>query len=198
MAHALDGARSIVGLRSTRRQDRRTVSNIVWRYANATVPRMLRDIIVTEYGIADLRGKSDRDVIVEMLGVADAAFQPALLRDAQQAGKLESAFTLPARATGNRAERIASALAPARSDGTLPAFPLGTEMTETEQALTAPLTRLRSAGYGDLVRMLLAGLAPGSVAPEERTALDRLALGEAGSLADRAWRALVLGAMRRG
>ena len=58
MAHALDGARSIIGLRSTRRQNRRTVSNIVWRYANATVPRQLRDIVVTEYGIADLRGKA--------------------------------------------------------------------------------------------------------------------------------------------
>src|SRR6185503_18848969 len=61
----LEGGRSIIGLRSTRRQNRRTVSNIVWRYANATVPRTLRDIVVTEYGIADLRGKSDRDVIVE-------------------------------------------------------------------------------------------------------------------------------------
>ena len=91
MAHALEGARSIIGLRSTRRQDRRTVSNIVWRYANATVPRTLRDIVVTEYGIADLRGKSDRDVIVEMLKVADGAFQPGLIEAAQarrQARKL--------------------------------------------------------------------------------------------------------------
>ena len=63
MAHALEGARSIIGVRSTRRSNRRTASNIVWRYANATVPRQLRDIVVTEYGIADLRGKSDRDVV---------------------------------------------------------------------------------------------------------------------------------------
>jgi acyl-CoA hydrolase len=198
MAHALDGGRSIVGLRSTRRQDRRTVSNIVWRYANATVPRMLRDIVVTEYGIADLRGKSDRDVIVEMLGVADSAFQPALVRAAQRAGKLESTFTLPSWAAGNRAERIAAALAPARSDGTLPAFPLGTEMTEVEQALTGPLTRLRSAGYADLARMLLAGLTPGPTTAEQRAALDRLALGDASGFVDRAVRALVLGAMRQG
>jgi acyl-CoA hydrolase len=198
MAHALDGGRSIVGLRSTRRQDRRTVSNIVWRYANATVPRMLRDIVVTEYGIADLRGKSDRDVIVEMLGVSDSAFQPALVRTAQGAGKLESSFTLPSWAAGNRAERVAAALAPARADGTLPAFPLGTEMTEVEQALTGPLTRLRSAGYADLVRLLLGGLTPGPTTAEQRAALDRLALGDARGLADRAMRALVLGAMRQG
>ena len=36
MAHELDGARSIIAVRSTRRQNRKTVSNIVWRYANAT------------------------------------------------------------------------------------------------------------------------------------------------------------------
>ena len=115
MAHALDGARSIVGLRSTRRQDRRTVSNIVWRYANATVPRMLRDIVVTEYGIADLRGKSDRDVIVEMLGVADSAFQPALdQRPRKGPASSRAPSTLPSRAAGNRPERIAAALAPAR------------------------------------------------------------------------------------
>jgi acyl-CoA hydrolase len=197
MAHALDGARSIVGVRSTRRQDRRTVSNIVWRYANATVPRTLRDIVVTEYGVADLRGKSDRDVIVEMLGVADSAFQPRLVRAAQQAGKLESRFTLPPRAAGNRAQRIAAALTPARSAGTLPAFPLGTEMTEAEQALTGPLTLLKSAGYAELLQLLLAGVGAGATGAQ-RAALDRLALGEPASLADRAMRALVLGALRRG
>ena len=101
MAHALDGARSIIGLRSTRRQDRRTVSNIVWRYANATVPRTLRDIVVTEYGIADLRGKSDRDVIVEMLDVADSAFQPGADRGRAKAPASSSApSTLPS--TGGR------------------------------------------------------------------------------------------------
>ena len=105
MAHALDGARSIVGVRSTRRQDRRTVSNIVWRYANATVPRTLRDIVVTEYGIADLRGKSDRDTIVEMLGIADSAFQAGLVKAAQRAGKLEGSFALPPRATAVRTRR---------------------------------------------------------------------------------------------
>jgi acyl-CoA hydrolase len=198
MAHALDGARSVVGVRSTRRQDRRTVSNIVWRYANATVPRTLRDIVVSEYGIADLRGKSDRDVIVEMLGIADSAFQPELMRAAHRAGKLEASFALPPRATGNRAERIAAALTPAQSAGMLPAFPLGTEMTEAEQALAGPLTLLRSAGYADLLQTLLAGVTPGAASAEQRAALDRLALGEPASLADRAMRALVLGALRRG
>ena len=197
MAHALEGARSIIGVRSTRRSNRHTASNIVWRYANATLPRQLRDIVVTEYGIADLRGKSDRDVVVAMLAVADSGFQPGLLEEARRAGKVEPTFALPD-PTSNRAENIEAALAPARRDGLLPAFPLGTEMTEVEQTLAGRLTFLKSAGYGDLVRTLFAGLARRPASAQEQAALDRLALLSPASLRDRALRAVVLGALRRG
>ena len=197
MAHALEGARSIIGVRAIRRANRRTASNIVWRYANATVPRQLRDILVTEYGIADLRGKSDRDVIAAMLGVADSGFQPGLLEAASRVGKIEPSFRLPD-AASNRAERIEAALAPARREGLLPAFPLGSEMTEVEQTLAGRLTFLKSVGYGDLVRTLLAGLAGGSVSAQEHAALDRLSLASPATLRDRALRAVVLGALRRG
>jgi acyl-CoA hydrolase len=197
MAHALDGARSIIGVRATRRANRRTISNIVWRYANTTVPRQLRDIVVTEYGIADLRGKSDRDVVAAMLGVADGGFQPGLLDAARRAGKLEPSFRLPETA-GNRAERIEAALAPAARDGLLPAFPLGSEMTPVEQVLAGRLAFLKSAGYGDLVRTLVAGLSGGSTSAQEQAALDRLSLVAPATLRDRALRAVVLGALRRG
>jgi acyl-CoA hydrolase len=197
MAHELDGARSIIAVRSTRRQNRRTVPNIVWRYANTTVPRALRDIIVTEYGIADLRGKNDRDVIAEMLSVADSAFQPSLIRDAQQVGKLERSFAVPLHAAANTARRIEDALAAARRDGLLPVFPLGSEMTDVEQALVAPLQTLKSADYVGLLRAAMAGLAS-APSPHEQAALERLQLGQPVSLPDRAYRALVLGALRSG
>jgi acyl-CoA hydrolase len=197
MAHALEGARSIIGVRATRRSNRRTLSNIAWRYANATVPRQLRDIVVTEYGIADLRGKSDRDVIVAMLAIADASFQPELLAAARRVGKVEPSFSLPRSGT-NRADTINAALAPARRQGVLPDFPLGSEMSEIEQALAAPLTFLKSAGYGDLARTLFKGLAPSVVSPMEQSALARLALTSPRALRDRLLRALLLGALRRG
>src|SRR5436305_179237 len=54
MAHALPGARSILCVRATRTRHGRTTSNIVWSYAHQTIPRHLRDLVVTEYGIADL------------------------------------------------------------------------------------------------------------------------------------------------
>jgi acyl-CoA hydrolase len=195
MAHELDGGRSIIAVRSTRRQNRKSASNVVWRYANATVPRALRDIIVTEYGIADLRGKSDRDTIAEMLGVADSAFQPALTQDAQRAGKLEQSFAVPSHAAGNSAERIQQALGLARDEGLLPVFPLGSDMTDVEHTLVGPLQMLRSADYATLLRTAWAGL-KGAPSPRERAALDRLWLDRPQSLEDRAYRALVLGALR--
>jgi acyl-CoA hydrolase len=197
MAHELDGARSIIAVRSTRRQNRRTVPNIVWRYANTTVPRALRDIILTEYGIADLKGKNDRDTIAEMLSVADSAFQASLMLDAQRVGKLERPFAVPLHAAANTARRIEDALGPARRDGLLPAFPLGSEMTDVEQALVGPLQTLKLAGYPNLLRAVLAGLG-GAPSAREQAALQRLQLARPASLADRAYRALVLGALRTG
>jgi acyl-CoA hydrolase len=197
MAHALQGARSVIAVRSTRRHNRRSRSNIVWTYANATVPRHMRDIIVTEYGIADLRGKSDRDCVAAMLAVADGAYQPRLQRQAQDAGKLERAFRLPAHASANRAERIEAALGPARRQGLLPIFPQGTEMTEVEQALAPALVGLKNAGPADLARILTAGLFDWRLAPAERAALERLDLAAPGKLTDYVLRALVVGALRR-
>ena len=195
-APALDGARSIIAVRATRSQDRRTISNIVWRYANATVPRQLRDIVVTEYGIADLRGKSDRDCVAAMLAIADSRFQSALRAEAQRAGKLEAATSRDRRGLPNTPARIEEALGNARRDGLLPAFPLGTEMTGTEQMLAAALSGLKSAGYFDLALAALAGL-QSAPAPEHADALKRMDLASPSSLRDRALRALVLGALRQ-
>jgi hypothetical protein len=67
-AFALKGARSILTLEATRQAGAKTQSNIRWAYGHETIPRHLRDVIVTEYGIADIRGKSDAEVIAAMLG----------------------------------------------------------------------------------------------------------------------------------
>ena len=62
MAHALPGARSVLCVRSTRLKDGKAGSNIVTGYGHTTIPRHLRDIAITEYGIADLRGRTDSGV----------------------------------------------------------------------------------------------------------------------------------------
>ena len=52
-AFALAGARSVLALEATRQDRSGSVSNI---HGDETIPRHLRDVIVTEYGIADSGG----------------------------------------------------------------------------------------------------------------------------------------------
>ena len=80
LAQALDGARSILMLRATRIEGGRARSNIRWAYGHTTIPRHLRDIFITEYGIADLRGKTDRECVLAMLAIADARYTTSLSR----------------------------------------------------------------------------------------------------------------------
>jgi acyl-CoA hydrolase len=157
-AFALPDARSIIMLRATRTVAGRTSSNIVWEYPQTTIPRHLRDIVVTEYGIADLRGKSDRDTIAAMLSIADARFQDELLQRAKEAGKVEPSFTIPGEWRANTPERIANMLEPARAAGHLPLFPFGTDFTPIEQQLIPALQSLRAASRLDLATMALHAL----------------------------------------
>ena len=39
-------------------QGKQLQSNVVPRYGYTTIPKHLRDIVVTEYGVADLRGRA--------------------------------------------------------------------------------------------------------------------------------------------
>src|SRR5947199_6071766 len=142
---ALADARSIIALRATRAAKRRTTSTIRWNYVHTTISRHLRDIVVTEYGIADLRGKTDRDVIAAMLAIADSRFQDELLRRAKDAGKIERKFELPAACRDNTPERIARALGRARETGLLPPLPFGSDFTATEERLIPALRLLRAA-----------------------------------------------------
>jgi len=192
---ALGDARSIIALRSTRTSKRRTTSNIHWNYGHTTIPRHLRDIVVTEYGVADLRGKTDRDVIAAMLAIADSRFQDELLRRARDAGKIEPGFTLPAHCRDNTPERIARALAPAREQGLLPVFPFGTDFTATEARLIPALELLRSASLPRLAGLLARGWLSGAPAKEASDCLARMRLDHPSGLREQAEAALIKGAL---
>src|SRR5712692_855716 len=175
-AFALEDARSIIMLRATRPHARRTTSNIRWSYGHVTIPRHLRDIVVTEYGIADLRGKPDRDVIAAMLAIADSRFQDELTRRAKDAGKIEPEFELPRACRDNTPERIARALGPAREAGLLPAFPFGSDFTATEQRLIPAMQILRHASPPKLAGLLVRGLLAGAPSSAVTECLARMGL----------------------
>src|SRR6185312_12157864 len=75
-------AGAVLLLRATRMHAGGIESNIRWDYGQITIPRHLRDIVVTEYGVADLRGKSDSECIEAMLSICDARFLDALCAEA--------------------------------------------------------------------------------------------------------------------
>jgi len=143
-AHELPGARSIICLRAARGSGKGVRSNIVPRYGHTTIPRHLRDIVVTEYGAVDLRGRSDEEIIVALIGIADSRFQDELLADARASGKIDPGYQIPEAQRNNTPERIARALAPARSRGLFPAFPLGTDFTHEEVELGRSLKDLKA------------------------------------------------------
>jgi hypothetical protein len=197
-AFALAGARSVLTLEATRQAGARPQSNVRWSYGHETIPRHLRDVIVTEYGIADLRGKSDADVIAAMLAVADSRFQGELARQAKDAGKLPKEFEIPAAYRQNFPERIAIALKPARDAGLLPSFPFGSDFTDVEQRLIPALQLLQDAQRVPL--QLLGLLWQGfSRVPDaaDKECLARLGLDRPANLAERAYRALVSAALAR-
>ena len=189
---ALEGARSAIVLRASRTERGKSQSNIRWRYGHTTIPRHLRDIIVTEYGIADIRGKSDRDVIAAMLAITDSRFQDELLRQAKDAGKIEPAFALPKAARDNTPEAIERGLKPAADAGLLPAFPFGTDFTEVEQRLIPALQTLKSASPAQLGSLLVHGLVARSA---DSDCLDRLGLAKPRKLSEWLYAALVRGAL---
>lgn len=195
-AFALQGARSIITINATRTSGGKTLSNIRWSYGHQTIPRHLRDIIVTEYGIADLRGKSDEQIIAGMLSVTDSRFQDELLREAKAAKKIAKNYEIPAAYRDNTPARIARTLTPARESGLLPDFPLGTDFTETELLLIPALQRLKQ-GTGSplaLARLALRGLSMGN-SDQISACLARMNLEKPANFRDRLYRALLKGAL---
>jgi acyl-CoA hydrolase len=191
---ALEGARSAIVLHATRTAAGKTQSNIRWRYGHTTIPRHLRDIIVTEYGIADIRGKSDSETIAAMLAIADARFQDELLRQAKDAGKIARSFELPASARDNTPEAIERDLRESVDAGLLPAFPFGTDFTDVEQRLIPALQALKSASPARLAVMVVRGLTSSSAGDKE--CLARLGLAQPRTPSERFYAALVRGALQ--
>ena len=97
MAQALPDGYSLLQVRSTRQSGRRVLSNIVQNYGHISIPRHLRDIIITEYGVANLRGRTDEEIVKSILRITDSRFQEELAR----AAKKRRSWTRPGRSRQN-------------------------------------------------------------------------------------------------
>ena len=195
-AFALQDARSVLTLSATRLSKGKLESNIVWNYPHETIPRHLRDIIITEYGIADLRGKTDAEVIAAMLSVADSRFQPGLMEQAKAAGKLPADYQVPVAYRNNLPARVDAVINQGRKNGLLSVFPFGTEFTEVEQALLPALGLLAESAHS---RRALAGLLMKGWGARKASGLqpllERMQLQAPNGVREHVYRLLVAGAL---
>jgi acyl-CoA hydrolase len=198
MAHALPDARSILCLRSTRSAHGEQTSNIIWTYGHATIPRHLRDIVATEYGIADLRSKTDREVVEALIGITDARFQDDLVAAAKRAGKLPRDYVVPAEARENTPRKLTERFAPWRARGIFAELPFGSDFTYEEIGLAKALRNLQAATrtWPGRIRTILSALTTGADEPALRPYLARMGMNAPKSARERLERKLLAAALR--
>ncbi|KGK88698.1 hypothetical protein DP73_12425 [Desulfosporosinus sp. HMP52] len=198
MGHALPDARVIMMIKSTKGSGKSLKSNIVFSYGHCSVPKHLRDIIVTEYGIADVRSKPEKEVIAELIKVADSRFQNKLLDQAKKAGKIPKDYEIPQEFRNNTPEKITALLKPYQSQGVFQPFPFGTDLTEIEIALGGALKGLKKLANGDRIKMAT-GLIKEFFMPipaSSRPYLERLNLQRPSSMKEKIMRKLVIFSLR--
>ncbi len=195
-AFALDGARSIITLNATRKSKGRRQSRILWSYGRSTIPRHLRDVFITEYGVADLRGKSDRDCIAAMVEIADGAFQEDLLRQARDAGKIEAGYPSP---MNNGPDAVSAALREARNGGYCRSYPFGTDFTPVERKLLRALSFLkeRTATRSGMASAIFSAMAARAGRADHEEALARMKLGRTSGFREMVYSRLLTWALER-
>jgi acetyl-CoA hydrolase len=88
-ALASEGGRSIIALPATALGGK--ASRIVSRLDTVTLPRSDADLIVTEHGVADLRGATLEERAARMIGIAAPEFREGLSRVWRDRGALHAA-----------------------------------------------------------------------------------------------------------
>jgi acyl-CoA hydrolase len=198
MAHSLPGARSILTLRSTREKNSQVTSNILWSYGNTTISRHLRDVVVTEYGVADLRGLTDENVIAALLNITDSRFQDGLQRQAQAAGKLRRDYRIPEMHRNNSPRALEERFILARARGLFSEFPFGTDFTGEEIVLEKALARLaqRMAVGWPRLKTLAEAVTMRGIPSSVRPYLERMSLSDPQTRQEWLWQRLLVQELR--
>lgn len=197
-AQELEGARSILLVRATRSKDGDVSSNILWNYGHTTIPRHLRDIVVTEYGVADLRSKTDSEIIAAMLSICDSRFQEELMEKAKDVGKLSADYEIPAQFTNNLPERLENVYLEHHPEGRLSEFPLGSDFTYVEEMLLKALEWLKAhIKPSGMVELAAASFIDDETEQHFAPHLERMGYDETDSVKDKLYRQLLLIALSK-
>ncbi|QEE17383.1 acetyl-CoA hydrolase/transferase C-terminal domain-containing protein [Promethearchaeum syntrophicum] len=158
MAQELHNGRSIICCSSTRGSGKKTKSNIKFSYGHTSIPRYLKDIVVTEYGIADLRGTSDEDCIKEMLNITDSRFQESLLKEAKKAKKINNDYKIPEKFKNNTPKGLVDKFSSFSERGLFKTFPFGHDFNEDELSIAVALKTVKNHAEAhklDIIKTLI-------------------------------------------
>jgi acyl-CoA hydrolase len=194
MAQELPDGRSILNLRSTRITGKGENSSIVWNYGHVTIPRHLRDIVVTEYGIADLRGQTDQEIMHRLLDITDSRYQQELLETAKSNGKIGKDYTISAVFSENRVEDISRKLGKYKDLGLFKTFPFGTDLTEEEIYVGRALKILKKKKQNTpvMIATILKAFLTRTDPSPYRKYLQRMGLDEADSFEEKLYQKLLV------
>lgn len=176
MAHQLHTGRSILMIRSVRDKAGNSTSNIMWNYGHCTIPRHLRDIVITEYGIADLRSKSDSEVMKALLNVMDSRFQQEMLTRAIDAGKIEAGYTIPSEFSNNTPQQLEENFKAVRAEGLYKTFPFGCDMLDEEMQLVKVLKGLAARKDDSKLKTFFAARKVKTIPADAQPWLERMQL----------------------
>ena len=196
-AHALPDGRSILMCKGVRGAGKSAASNIVFNYGHTTIPRHLRDFVITEYGIADLRGKTDREIIQQLLNITDSRFQEDLLEKAKKARKIHADYVIPDQFKNNTPERLEEDIAPFKEKGFFEPFPFGTDFTDEELVIGKSLKWLKAQMTEGLSKVSSLGRAMTirTIPESAKPYLERLQLDDPGSAKEKMMQKLVIYAL---
>jgi acyl-CoA hydrolase len=158
MSHELEDARSILLLRSTRTKNGKRESNIVWTHAQLTIPRHLRDVVVTEYGIADIRNTTDSETIAALINIADSEFQTQLLGIAKRNKKIAADYQIPSWACNNTPQSVNHLIDFGKTFAHFGPFPFGSDFTPEEERLAVALGKLEPLSTLSLIKIVFSPL----------------------------------------
>ncbi|WP_413560249.1 acetyl-CoA hydrolase/transferase C-terminal domain-containing protein [Bdellovibrio sp. HCB209] len=194
MSHELPDSYSILMMKSTREKKGQRLSNILWSPPQLTISRHLRDVVITEYGIAFLRGQSDAECIKRLLMITDAEFQDELLETARKNHKIDPHWKIPEIARQNTPDKIREFAQKARHGGQFALFPFGSDFNKVEIGLQQALLNLKEKNTKALLRTLWRGV--GTRRKDFQEELERMNLFSPGSFKEKLYQRVLLGSFK--
>ncbi|MGZ6480442.1 MAG: acetyl-CoA hydrolase/transferase C-terminal domain-containing protein, partial [Bdellovibrionales bacterium] len=194
MSHELPDSYSALMLRSARHSKKGLESNFLWGQGQLTIPRHLRDVVISEFGVAFLKNRTDQEVIQAQIMIANSSFQEELRQTAVRNLKLAPEWQIPDWARTNTEGWPSHFLAEYKKQGLFAAFPFGSDFTPEEERLARALLILKKAlsSKSQLMQLFWRGLCAHRV--EFHAELARMDL-LGGGLKERVYRALLMGAL---